>query len=126
MTRRPPASPGARAIVAVLVLVTGFWAFIITFSDYPPAWSTARWLAYVVMSLAPSAFVIGLLLPARWYLSLGVCWGALGLFAAPRLLVPILVSALAAGYLGSLVSRWRGRSRDESPSAPPAKDPRAS
>jgi hypothetical protein len=119
VTRRHPAPPRARALVTVLLLVTGFWAFIITFSDYPPAWSTARWLAYIVLSLAPSAFVIGLLIPARWYLSLGVCWGALGLFGAPRLLVPILVSVLTAGYLGSLVSRWRGRSRDVSP---PAKD----
>jgi hypothetical protein len=105
------------------MLVTGFWALVITFSDHPPEWSTARWLAYIVMSLVPSAFVIGLLVPARWYLSLGVCWGALGLITVPRLLGPILVSVLAAGYLGSLIPRWRSRSRDESPSAPSAKNP---
>lgn len=132
MTSRSHASRRALAtvLVAVLVVVTGFWGFVITFSDYPPAWSTARWLAYIVLWHAPSAFVIGLLVPARWYLSLGVCWGAAAVFAgllrAPHLLVPILVFVLGAGYLGGLVSRRRGRSRGASPSAPPARNERAS
>jgi hypothetical protein len=100
---------------AVIVLVTGFWAFIITFSDYPPEWSTARWLAYVISWLAPSAFAVGFLVPARWYVSLAVCWGALGLFGSPRRLVPIVLSALAAGYLGSRVARWRTHARRRGP-----------
>lgn len=100
-------SRAARLAVAIsLIVVAGFWSFATTFSDYPASWSLLTWFAYLVAWHLPSAFVVGLLVPTRWYLALGTAWGSLGLFATPSILLPLLASVLAAGYLGGRLSRW--------------------
>jgi hypothetical protein len=123
-----------RILAAICVaLFAGFWGLITLFSDYPPDWSYARWALYVLSSQVIAGFIIGLLLPLRWQLSLAASWGAilisiagfaqmlrsgglnsqppasfLARFAFPVFTVLVIPGAIAlAGYAGSRVAmRW--------------------
>ena len=117
-----------KLIAGVLILVTGFWGLVITFSDYPSDWSTAVWLAYIALWHVPSAFIIGFLFPHRWLLSLAAGWGA-GLmlaFAAPRWVGALVISIAVAGYLGSLGAKWKTRRKRPDRGAPPKRGNRTS
>jgi len=72
----------AQVIVRILlafcvVLVAGFWGLISLFSDFPPHWSYARWALYVLSGHVLAGFLIGMLLPLRWRLSIAAAWGAI-------------------------------------------------
>ncbi len=97
-----------RVVAAVIVIIAaGFWSFIITFSDYPATWSRTVWFAYLLAWHLPSAFLVGFLVPARWYFAVATAWGALGLYATPSILLPLLGTVLGVGYLGGRVARRR-------------------
>ncbi len=66
-----------RFLVAILVVVVGgFWGLVTLFSDYPLDSSYGEWVAYVLIIHAFVGFLIGLLLPSRWVLSITAAWGA--------------------------------------------------
>jgi hypothetical protein len=85
------------------------------------------WLGYVAAWHVPGSFVIGLLVPSRWYLSVLAGWGVvlmsvLSIYSSIYSLihsinyyvtrfVPLLMLILGAGYLGALLARWLGRWR---------------
>jgi len=90
-----------RILLAFLVvIVAGFWGLLSLFSDYPPHWSYARWVLYVLSGHVLAGFLIGMLLPLRWQLSIAAAWGA------------ILI-----GVMG-LVSMLRPNELDTAPPAP--------
>ena len=67
-----------RILLALLVIViAGFWGLIALFSDFPPHWSYASWALYVLSGHILAGFLIGMLLPLRWRLSIGAAWGAI-------------------------------------------------
>lgn len=78
-----------------VVLVAGFWGLITLFSDLPPRWSYARWALYVLGGHVLAGFVIGMLLPLRWRLSIATAWGAI------LISVMGLVGMLRSGELDS-------------------------
>ncbi|HYO48120.1 MAG TPA: hypothetical protein VEY33_15700 [Gemmatimonadota bacterium] len=111
------------AFALVVGLAGGFWGLLILFSDYPAGWSATRWLAYVLASHVAFGLAIGALVPRLWFLSLVAGWGALflgflsllgqalGMDADETsgsseflldLLLPVLGSLLAAGFLGAI------------------------
>jgi hypothetical protein len=108
---------GVRVFLLIVISsVTGFWGFVITFSDSPEHWSMARWIAYIVAWHLPGAVLIGGLFPDRWLLSLLVGWGAatvLVFVMAPYVLTVLLTSIAAAGYAGKLISAAIMRVRSE-------------
>jgi len=117
-----------KLLAGVLMLATGFWGLVISFSDYPSGWSAAVWLAYIALWHVPSAFIIGFLFPHRWFLSLAAGWGA-GLilaFSAPLLLGAFVISIAVAGYFGSLGAKWKTRRKLPGRGAPPTRGNRAS
>lgn len=71
-----------KAIVRMLlafcvVLLAGFWGLMTLFSDFPPHWSYATWVLYVLSGHILAGFIIGMLLPLRWRLSIAAAWGAI-------------------------------------------------
>ena len=84
----------------IVVIVAGFWGLVSLFSDYPSHWSYARWVLYVLSGHVLAGFLIGMLLPLRWQLSIAAAWGA------------ILI-----GVMG-LVSMLRPNELDTTPPAP--------
>lgn len=96
---------GARVLIAgFLLLATGFWGLVITFSDAPAAWSVLKWTLYIVAWHVPSAFVLGLLWPAKWWLGLVASWGA-GLM----LLAYFAWGSAAALFGGAAGAAYAGR-----------------
>ena len=120
-----------------VVLFAGFWALVTLFSDFPPHWYYARWTLYVLSAQVLAGFLIGMLLPLRWRLSIAAAWGSVlmgvihlvgrtrsaGLETEPasdfvaRFSFPIFTllvlpaAVMLGGYLGSMaVRRWRRRS----------------
>jgi len=133
-----------------VVLVAGFWGLITLFSDFPPHWSYARWALYVLGGHVLAGFMIGMLLPLRWRLSIATAWGAIlinvmGLvgmlrsgeldsgtpvsffarFAFPILTLFVVPAAVAlGGYAGSrVVTKW---SRNSASNHGTGEAPRAS
>lgn len=100
-----------RRILAILVIVvTGFWGFVITFSDSPPDWSLVQLTAYIVAWHIPSAFLVGYLIPHRWFMGTAVSWGTLlMLFGAPAVVGVLVAAAAAVAYVGRVVAKRRGR-----------------
>ena len=122
-------------LAVIVVIVAGFWGLVSLFSDYPPHWSYARWVLYVLGGHAFAGFLIGMLLPLRWRLSIAAAWGAIlinvvGLvgmlrsdeldtrppvsffarFAFPVLTLFVVPAAVAlGGYAGSRVVTRRSR-----------------
>ena len=122
-------------LAVIVVIVAGFWGLVALFSDYPPQWSYARWFFYVLSGHALAGFLVGMLLPLRWRLSIAAAWGAIlinvvGLVGmlrsseldtrpplsfsagfAPAVLTLFVVPAVAAlgGYAGSRVVTKRTR-----------------
>ncbi len=118
-----------RLVIAVCLSGgTGFWGLIILFSDY----TYADWVYFTyifAMHFLPS-IVVGVLVPARWYVSVLTTWGALllgGLFLVGYLrylfgdpnaqpcgrctilvLLPV-IAALLGGYAGSKLGSKRVR-----------------
>ncbi len=78
-----------------VVLVAGFWGLITLFSDFPPQWSYARWALLVLSGHVLAGFIIGMLLPLRWRLSIAAAWGAI------LMNVTVLVGMLRSGELDS-------------------------
>ena len=66
-----------KLLAIIVVIVAGFWGMIFLFSDYPPHWSFARWVLYVLSGHALAGFLVGMLLPLRWRLSIAAAWGAI-------------------------------------------------
>ncbi|MGI9077479.1 MAG: hypothetical protein ACR2G6_09135 [Gemmatimonadaceae bacterium] len=67
-----------RKLLAIIVVVAaGFWGMISLFSDYPPHWPFARWVLYALSGHVLAGFLIGMLLPLRWRLSIAAAWGAI-------------------------------------------------
>lgn len=66
-----------KLLAIIVVMVAGFWGMISLFSDYPPHWSFARWVLYVLSGHALAGFLVGMLLPLRWRLSIAAAWGAI-------------------------------------------------
>jgi len=94
---------GARlAVTIVLVLATGFWGVVVTFSDSPTSWSPVMVAAYVAVWHIPGALIVGYLYSRKWWLGLLVCWGALLVMAvsAPGIAAATLLVAGVAAYLG--------------------------
>jgi len=116
-----------------VVLLAGFWGLISLFSDFPPHWSYARWALYVLGGHVLAGFIVGMLLPLRWRLSVAAAWGAIlinvgGLvgmlrsgavdtgppvspfarFGLPVLTLFVILAFVAlGGYAGSrVVTRW--------------------
>jgi hypothetical protein len=98
-----------RTILATfVVLATGFWGFVITFSDYPSGWSMVQWTIYIVAWHIPSAFVVGYLLPRSWFMGIAVCWGALlMLLSVPAVAAVFVAAAAAAAYAGRVADKLR-------------------
>lgn len=141
----------ARILLAFcVVLVAGFWGLITLFSDSPPHWSYARWALYVLSGHVLAGFIVGMLLPLRWRLSIAAAWGAIlmnvmGLvgmlrsgeldsgppvsffarFAFPVLTLFVIPAAVAlGGYAGSrVVTKW---SRNSASNHGTGEAPRAS
>ena len=66
-----------RFLLAILVVIAGgFWGLVALFSDYALDSSYAEWVVYVLGIHAFVGFLIGLLLPSRWLLSIAAAWGA--------------------------------------------------
>lgn len=66
-----------RFLLAILVaIVGGFWGMVALFADHPLDSSYAEWVGYVLGIHAFVGCVIGLLIPARWLLSITAAWGA--------------------------------------------------
>ncbi len=123
-----------RFLLAILVVIAGgFWGLVVLFSDYALDSSYAEWALYVLGIHAFVGFLIGLLLPSRWPLSIAAAWGAFlldimsvmslfrasgstsdqpvgALMVAASVLMVFAVPAAAAagGYAGSKVvaRRW--------------------
>jgi hypothetical protein len=96
--------------IIAIVLITGFWGIVFTFSDYPASWSTLQWTAYVVAWHLPGAFVVGYLARRRWLWGLAVTWGALFILTIVVALevAGVLIAAVAASaYAGGYVFRMR-------------------
>jgi len=67
-----------RIILALLViLLAGFWGLIVLFSDFPSSWSYAFWVLYVLGGHLIAGFLVGMLTPLRWQLSIAAAWGAI-------------------------------------------------
>lgn len=104
-----------RVLIAAVVLVaTGFWGLVITFSDAPASWSVVTWTLYIIAWHIPSAFLLGLLFPIRWWIGIIASWGAgvmlLGYFAfasAAALLGGTAVAAYAGRTLATLFTSRR-------------------
>ena len=122
-------------LAVIVVIVAGFWGLVSLFSDYPPHWSYARWVLYVLGGHALAGFLVGMLLPLRWWLSIAAAWGAilinvaglvgmlrsgeldtrppvsfLARFAFPVLTLFVVPAAVAlGGYAGSRVVTRRSR-----------------
>ena len=113
-----------RILVAIIVILFGgFWNLIITFSDYPSSWSTLTWFFYLMAWYALSAFLVGFLLPAVWYLAIITGVSSLILYGYPKIFIPLLVSVLVVAWIGSRLSIWRTRhSVDEMVEKEPIKD----
>jgi uncharacterized membrane protein len=93
----------------IVILIGGFWNLIITFSDYPSSWSTLTWFLYLLAWYALSAFLVGFLIPAAWYLAIITAFSSLILYGYPNIFFGLLVSVIAFGWIGSLLSIWRTR-----------------
>lgn len=67
-----------RILLALLViLLAGFWGLIVLFSDFPSHWSYAFWALYVLGGHLIAGFLVGMLIPLRWRLSIAAAWGAI-------------------------------------------------
>jgi hypothetical protein len=86
-----------RVIGVAVILVTGFWGFVITFSDVPPEWTPLRWAGYIAVSHMPSAAAVGFLFSPRW------AWGTAAGWAALLMLLSYRALAVAALVLAVLV-----------------------
>lgn len=97
-----------RIIGAIFViLIGGFWNLIITFSDYPSSWPILIWFLYLLVWYAVSAFLVGFLIPAAWYVAILTGVSSLILIEYPNIFIPLLISVLAFGWIGSRLSVWR-------------------
>ena len=92
-----------RVIGVLVILVTGFWGFVITFSDAPPEWTPIRWAGYIAVWHMPSAAVVGCLFSPRW------AWGTAAGGAALLMLISygalpataiVLAALVLSSYLG--------------------------
>ena len=94
------------AVAVLLILVTGFWGFVITFSDSPANWSMLTLAGYIAAWHVPSAFVIGRLVPRKWWLGLAAAWGALLMLALtlPLVAVFLILAMTGAAYAGGLTA----------------------
>lgn len=61
----------------VVVIITGFWALVSLFSDFPSQWSYTTWILYILTGHALAGFLVGVLLPLQWRLSIAAVWGAM-------------------------------------------------
>ena len=123
-----------RYLLAILFAIAGgFWGLVALFSDYPLDSSYAEWVVYVLGIHAFVGFLIGLLLPSRWLLSIAAAWGAflldimsvislfrasgstsdqpVGAFmvaASVLMVIAVPAAAAAGGYAGSrlVTRRW--------------------
>lgn len=95
------------ALAVLLILVTGFWGLVITFSDSPAGWSLSTVAAYIAAWHVPGALVIGLLVPHKWWLGITTVWGALLMLVFTQPLIALLLVLVTAGaaYAGGLVGR---------------------
>lgn len=101
-------------IAAVLLVATWFWGLVITFSDSPASWSVVTWTLYIIAWHLPSAFVLGLLFPTRWWLGIVASLGAgvmlIGYFAFASA-AALLGGTAAAAYAGrTLATLFTSRS----------------
>lgn len=86
-----------KVIGVALMLVTGFWGFVITFSDVPSEWSSLRWAGYIAAWHIPSAMAIGYLFSPRW------AWGVAAGWSALLMLLSYSAFAVGASVLAALV-----------------------
>ena len=86
-----------RVIGVLVILVTGFWGFVITFSDAPPEWTPIRWAGYIAVWHMPSAAAVGFLFSPRW------AWGTAAGAVAILMLVSYRALAVTALVLAVLV-----------------------
>lgn len=96
-----------KLIGVALMLVTGFWGFVITFSDVPSEWSSLRWAGYIAAWHIPSAMAIGYLFSPRWAWGVAAGWGALLLllsYFAFAVGAALLVALVLASFLGGKLS----------------------
>ncbi|MDQ6888071.1 MAG: hypothetical protein M3068_12400 [Gemmatimonadota bacterium] len=95
-----------RIFLALLVgSIAGFWGLVILFSDFAPHWSYATWALYVLGGHLLAGILIGMLLPSRWWLSIGAAWGSIliGVMGLVAVLRPASAgTAPAASFLGGL------------------------
>ena len=93
------------ALAVLLILVTGFWGVVITFSDSPASWSMLALAAYIAAWHVPSAMVIGLLVPHKWWLGVAAGWGALLMlsFTLPVIALSLIVVMVGAAYVGGAI-----------------------
>ncbi|MCR4341538.1 MAG: hypothetical protein NUW01_16795 [Gemmatimonadaceae bacterium] len=101
------------AIAILLIIVTGFWGFVITFSDSPASWSTFTLAAYIAAWHVPSALVIGLLVPHKWWLGVAAGWGALLMLALtlPVVALFLILATAGAAYVGRFIAKWAVKRR---------------
>ena len=124
---------GGGGLAILLILISGMWSLMILFSDYG-GMSTQMWYLFVISSHVMPGFVVGMLLPFRWYLSVLAAWGAMFWLFLPvilplfnpevsftlgslnwwsfGLLVIVALTALA-GYAGSRVMKSLSRGKGE-------------
>ncbi|MEO7648213.1 MAG: hypothetical protein ABIV11_08270 [Gemmatimonadaceae bacterium] len=98
------ASEVRRVIAIFVILVTGFWGMVVSFSDSPSSWPTTTLIAYIAAWHIPGAFAVGYLYPRKWRLGLLVCWGAVLMSGEPLVSVAVLLAAGVAAYLGRLLA----------------------
>ncbi len=102
MNRYPPSALWKSLVAWAVGVLTGFWGFIVLFSDVLSGLPHWAYVVTVGITHAVPAALIGFLLPRRWYVALVAVWG--GVFWG--FLFPAVVFLLIDKWPGNNNPEW--------------------